>query len=119
MTVRHVVEADNVDEHGFVIDPTKARHCAIRAGALLDLSGPVDPLTHLNRDFPDHALGDCVVAERLAPGAPVLLEPTGRFLVASTRPEALRRLRQVDVDARRIAWLQVHRRRREQALDAP
>ncbi|MGH8900948.1 MAG: hypothetical protein ACRDYA_04515 [Egibacteraceae bacterium] len=111
MTVRHVVEAANVDEHGFVIDPAKACHCAIRAGALLDLSGPVDPLTHMNRDFPYHALGDCVVAARLEPGAPVLREPTGRFLIASTRPEAMRRLCEVDVGARRIAWLEVHRRR--------
>lgn len=117
MTVRHVVEIGNVDEEGFIIDPAKARHCAIQAGALLQLSGPVDPLTHLNRDFAAHTLGDCVVAERLEPGALVLRELTGRFLVASTRPEALRRLRPVDVDARRIAWLEVHRRRRQQATN--
>jgi hypothetical protein len=114
--VRHVVEASNVDAQRFVIDPAKARHCTIRAGALLELSGPVDPLTHLNRDFGDHALGDCVVAERLEPGAPVLREPTGRFLVAATRPEATGQRGRVDVDARRIAWLEVHRRRR--TLDA-
>jgi hypothetical protein len=111
--IRHVVAAENVDAQQFVIDPAQARHCTIRAGALLDLSGPVDPLTHLNRDFGDHALGDCVVAERLEPGAPVLLEPTGQFLVVSTRPEAMKRLRAVDIDARRAAWLEVHRRRRE------
>lgn len=116
MTVRHVVEAGNVDAHRFVIDPTQARHCTIRAGVLLDLSGPVDPLTHLNRDFGNHALGDCVVAERLEPGAPVLREPTGRFLVAATRSEVAGRLGRVDVDARRIAWLQAHRSRR--AIDA-
>jgi hypothetical protein len=48
---------------------------------------------------PAHALGDCVVAERLELGAPILLEAAGRFLVASTRPEAMKRLRAVDVDA--------------------
>jgi hypothetical protein len=105
MGIRHVVEAANVDEEGFVIDATAARHCMIRAGTVFDLAGSVDPLTHLNRDFPDHALGECVVAERLQPGARVHTDEDGRFTCARTRPEAMAWLGRVDLDARRAAWL--------------
>ena len=118
MPVRHVVEAANVDQGGFIVDPTSARHCVIRAGALLDLSGPVDPLTHLNTDFPYHALGDCVIAERLEAGAPVLRAADGKALIARVRPDAICRRGRIDVDARRLAWLEVHRTRRNQHTHA-
>lgn len=112
MPIRHVVEEANLDEAGFIIDPTLARHCVISAGRLLDLSGPVDPLTHLNLDFPDHTLGPCVVAERLEPGARVRIDPAQGFVMALPRPTAFKALGRVDLDARRIAWLQVHQQRR-------
>ncbi len=115
MGVRHVVEAANVDAEGFVIDPFQARHCAISRGALGELSGPVDPLTHLNLDFPHHRLGDCAVASRLERGAAVHLDPEGRLVIARTRRRAMQRLGAVDVDARRIAWLEIHRERRQGA----
>lgn len=112
MIVRHVVSAANVDEAGWIIDATEARHCVIHAGALLDLAGPVDPLTHLNGDFSDHTLGDCVVAESLEPGAPVWRDAEGRPRFARPRAGARQRRGPVDVGARRIAWLRVHEARR-------
>jgi hypothetical protein len=111
MGIRHVVEATNVDEEGFVVDATAARHCTIRAGAVFDLAGDVDPLTHLNWDFPDHALGECVVAEHLQLGARVHTDADGRFMRARTRPEAMARLGLVNLDARHAAWLKACSRR--------
>ena len=115
MVVRHVVELSNVDEQGFVADPTLARHCVIRAGTLWEVSGPVDPLTHLNSDFPEHTLGDCVVTETLQPGARVLTDAARPFLLARLRSGAYARLGRVDIDARRLEWLRIHRLRREEA----
>lgn len=115
MPIRHVVEEANLDEEGFIIDPAQARHCVIHAGRLLDLSGPVDPLTHLNLDFPDHRLEVCVIAERLEPGARVRIDPERGFLMAVPRPTAFQSRGRVDLDARRVAWLQVHQQRRQVA----
>jgi hypothetical protein len=116
MGIRHMVEAANVDAEGFVIDPSRARHGTVFRGALGELSGPIDPLTHLNLDFSHHRLEDCVVAGRLEPGAPVRLDAEGRLVKARTRPGAMRRLGAVDLDARRIAWLELHRERRRGAF---
>jgi hypothetical protein len=112
VTVRHVVAAPNVDGDGYIVDPAAARHCVVRAGALLDLSGPVDPATHLNADFPDHELGDCIVAAGLERGSRVVRWADGRPALARPRPDYRTRRGPVDLDARRVAWLQVHQARR-------
>lgn len=112
MIVRHAVARGNVDETGHIVEPPLARHCVVVAGAVHDLSGPVDPLTHLNAAFPDHELGECVVAESLEPGSAVLRDDEGRMLFASPRRGYRQPLGRVDVDARRLAWLEVLRARR-------
>ena len=114
MAVRHVTSLDNIDAEGFLVDPSKACHGSISGGRLEDLSGLVDPLTHLNRDFPDHQLGECVVAERLERGGKVVVGPDGTFLRARPRPAGYTPLGRIDIDERRIAWLAVlHERRKE------
>jgi hypothetical protein len=72
MRIRHLAAIDNVDAEGFLRDPTQVRHGIVVAGRIADLAAPVDPLTHLNRDFPEHGLDDCLVAEALAIGAALL-----------------------------------------------
>ncbi len=111
MRIRHVVARDNVDAAGVIRDPRRARHCIVVAGRIADLAGEIDPATHLNRDFPGHELGPCIVAERLERGAAILYEPAGGFLLAWPAPEAMASLGRVDVDARRLAWLAAHHTR--------
>jgi hypothetical protein len=106
MRIRHLVAADNVDAQGYVIDPLLARHGIVLAGEIGDLAGPIDPQTHLNRDFLDHQLEECLVAERLERGA-ALLRDGDRFLVALVRPSAYEALGPVDVDRRRASWQRV------------
>lgn len=118
MGIRHVVEAANVDADGFVIDPSAARHCVLLRGAVADLSGSVDPLTHLNSDFRHHALNGCVIAERLELGARVITDDNGHLTLAFARPSGMARRGPVSIDARRIAWLDALRRRREEGLNA-
>jgi len=105
MPIRHVIaEADIDPTTGVVSAPERARHAVIVAGRLHDLSGPVDPATHLNLDEPGHLLTDCVVAERLTVGAAVVRNGDG-LLMVPVAPDAFRRLGPVDHGARRVAWL--------------
>jgi hypothetical protein len=103
MRIRHIVAADNVDLHGYVIDPLLVRHGIVLAGEIGDLAGPIDPQTHLNRDFLEHRLEECLVAERLNRGA-ALLRDGDRFLIALVRSSAYASLGPVDVDRRRADW---------------
>jgi hypothetical protein len=103
MRIRHLVAADNVDAQGYVIDPLLVRHGIVLAGRIGDLAGPIDPQTHLNRDFPEHRLEECLVAERLERGA-ALLRDGDRFRMALVRAGASASLGPVDVDRRRADW---------------
>lgn len=110
MTVRHVVAQGNVGTDGFILDPRRVRHGALRAGRVLALAGEVDPQTHLNLDFPDHRLDSCVVVERLEVGAGVIPAGGATARVAS---DAARPLGRVDVGARRAAWVAAVRARQD------
>jgi hypothetical protein len=105
MRIRHIVAANNVDLQGYVVDPLLVRHGIVLAAQIGDLAGPIDPQTHLNYDFPDHQLDECLIAERLERGAALLREGS-RFRVTLIRSEAFARLGLVDVGARRAAWQQ-------------
>ncbi len=113
MVVRHMTSADNVDGDWFLVDPSRSHHGTIQAGHVEDLSGAIDPLTHLNRDFPDHDLGECVVAARLERGAEILVGPDGQFRRARPRRTDMAALGKVDIGARRVAWLAAHQASRE------
>src|SRR4051812_11546542 len=103
MRIRHIVAMGNVDAQGYVIDPLLVRHGIVLVGQIGDLAGPIDPQTHLNRDFPEHRLEECLVAEWLECGA-ALLRDGDRFRVALVRPSAYTSLGPVDVDRRRADW---------------
>ena len=77
MLVRHCVEESNVNENLIVIDPTKTRHGIILAGRLQSMSGLIDPASHLNLDYPDHKITNCVIVEKFENGAKVRLGDRG------------------------------------------
>jgi hypothetical protein len=105
MRIRHVIAADDIDPAtGLVVAPERARHAVVVGGRLHDLSGPVDPTTHLNLDEPGHLLRACVVAERLAVGAPVVRDGDHPRL-APVDGRRYQYLGPVDHGARRLAWL--------------
>jgi hypothetical protein len=103
MRIRHIVAIGNVDAQGYVIDPLLVRHGIVLGGQIGDLAGPIDPQTHLNRDFLEHRLEECLVAEQLGRGA-VLLRDGDRFRIALVRTAAYTSLGPVDVDRRRAEW---------------
>jgi len=118
MAIRHVTCIDNVDSEGFLIDPTRTCHGTIRAAHIEDLGGPVDPLTHLNRDFAEHELGECVVAEELEIGSPLVPDADGQFQRAVVHHSSMKSLGRVDIGRRRVEWLQAFKDRRTGTANA-
>ena len=85
MLIRHCVEKDNINNNLIVKDPTKIRHVVILAGKIKSLSGLIDPLSHLNLDFPDHKVTKCVITNKLEVGSDLLFSSSG-FLFATVSP---------------------------------
>jgi hypothetical protein len=77
LVIRHCVDQSNVDENFIVRDPTKIRHAVIVGGKIKSMSGPIDPASHLNLDYPDHKATACVIVEKLEVGAKAIFDITG------------------------------------------
>jgi hypothetical protein len=77
MLIRHCVEESNVDENLIVIDPAKIRHGVIAGGKLQSMSGLIDPASHLNLDYPDHKITNCIIVEKFENGSKVRLGDRG------------------------------------------
>lgn len=116
MTVRHITQADNVDEAGFMIDPSLVHHGVIQGGNILSLGGQVDPQTHLNLDFPDHRTEECAIAEKLEEGAAIIHDESGQIARTRPRPNAVQRLGKIDRGARRLEWLAAFDKFREERM---
>ncbi|HHT9126060.1 MAG TPA: hypothetical protein ACFYD6_09615 [Candidatus Brocadiia bacterium] len=104
MVIRHVVEISNVDDEGYVIDAFKIKHGVVRAGKIWDLAGFIDFRTHLNLDFADHRVTECIIAGQFSKYAPIKIKQDG-FVFAKVKGESYRHFGFVDIDARRIEWM--------------
>ena len=47
------------------------------AGRIESMSGLVDPASHLNLDYPDHKVTNCVIVEKFEKGAKVRIGDRG------------------------------------------
>lgn len=70
---------------GEVINPKKVKHADVTALKISNISGWIDPLTHLNLDFPKHLIKEVNVAENLDIGGKVVLDGE-RFMTALVNP---------------------------------
>ena len=82
--IRHFTSISNV-ENGAVTDPKKVKHGEVTALKISNLSGWIDPLTHLNLDFPKHLMREVYIAENLDIGNKVMLKDE-RFMTALVSP---------------------------------
>ncbi len=85
MNIHHITALDNV-VNGKIVDPKKTKHGVITARKVSDLSGWIDPVTHLNLDFLDHIMRYAVVAEKLELGSNMVFDGD-RYLVATVDPK--------------------------------
>jgi hypothetical protein len=112
MLVRHCVEAANVNEHSFVIDPLKIRHVTVEAGKIGDMSSFIDPATHLNIDFETHKADRCVIAEKFEKDATVRFSDQGLDF-ASVHQTAFKHLGSVDYTQRLFDMRESIKKKRE------
>lgn len=83
--IRHCVEEPNVDENMNVIDPIKIRHVTVAGGKITSMSGLIDPMSHLNLDFPDHRVTTCIIATAFKIGASVKMDEDGLIFATVQR----------------------------------
>ncbi len=88
--IRHLTFLSNV-KNGAVIDPTKIKHGEITALKVSNLSGFIDPQTHLNLDFSKHLVREVSVVEDLTVGGRIILDGE-RFMTAHVSPLAYKHL---------------------------
>jgi len=84
-----------------VIDPKKIKHGVVTALKISDLSGWIDPVTHLNLNFFSHLMKIVFVAEKLEKGARMIMDGD-KFMQASISPNAYGNYGDVDVEARAL-----------------
>lgn len=92
--IRHLTALNNIND-GQVVDPLKIKHGVITALKISQLSGWVDPPTHLNMDFPEHLVKVVNVAEDLSVGSKIVLE-NERFMSAYVNPRKYSHMGTVD-----------------------
>ncbi|MDG7038921.1 MAG: hypothetical protein JRN37_07210 [Nitrososphaerota archaeon] len=98
--IRHLTSLDN-SKNGEIIDPLKVKHGVITALKISDLSGWIDPTTHLNLDFPEHLMGIAYVVKKLELGGEIILEGD-RFMYVIVNPKFFKHLGNVDITERSI-----------------
>jgi hypothetical protein len=92
--IRHFSSISNV-KGGTIVDAEKVKHAEITALKISNLSGWVDPQTHLNLDFPKHLMREVYIAEGLELGSKVVLKDE-RFMTALVSPLAYKHFGFVD-----------------------
>ncbi len=92
--IRHFSSISNV-KNGTIVDPEKVKHAEVSALKISNLSGWVDPQTHLNLDFPKHLMREVYVAEGLELGSKVVLKGE-MFMKALVSPIAYKHFGFVD-----------------------
>jgi hypothetical protein len=92
--IRHFTLISNV-KNGEVIDPQKIKHGEITALKISNLSGWIDPQTHLNLDFPTHLIREVYIAENLELNSKIITKDE-KLMVALMNPQAYKHLGFVD-----------------------
>ena len=92
--IRHFTLISNV-KNGEVINPQKVKHGEITALKISNLSGWIDPQTHLNLDFPKHLIREVYIAEDLELNSKIMVQDE-RLMTALVNPQAYKRLGFVD-----------------------
>ena len=113
MLIRHCVEESNTDENLIIIDPTKIRHVIIVAGRIESMSGLVDPASHLNLDYPDHRVTNCVIVEKFEKGSKVRIGDRGLIFANIDIRSAFDHYGYVDYTQRLFSMIESVKKKRE------
>jgi hypothetical protein len=96
-----------------IIDPTKIRHVIIVAGRIESMSGLIDPASHLNLDYPDHRVTNCVIVEKFEKGSKVRIGDRGLAFANVDRRSAFDHYGYVDYTQRLFSMIESVKKKRE------
>jgi hypothetical protein len=113
LLIRHCVEECNTDENLIILDPTKIRHVIIVAGRIESMSGLIDPASHLNLDYPDHKVTNCVIVEKFEKGSKVRIGDRGLAFANVDRRSAFDHYGYVDYTQRLFSMIESVKKKRE------
>ena len=113
MLIRHCVEEFNIDENLIIKDPTRIRHVIIVAGRIESMSGLIDPASHLNLDYPDHKVTNCIIVEKFEKGAKVRIGDRGLVFANVDRRSAFDHYGYVDYTQRLSNMIEAVKKKRE------
>jgi len=85
MQIRHCVEENNVDENLIIKDSTKIRHVTVQGGKIKQMSGFIDPISHLNLDYSLHRITKCIIAKKFEIGSELLFTNNGFVFAVVTK----------------------------------
>jgi len=85
MQIRHCVEENNVDENLIIKNPKEIRHIIAQGGKIKQMSGFIDPNSHLNLDYSLHRITKCIIAKKFEIGSEVLFTNSGFVFAMVTK----------------------------------
>lgn len=85
MQIRHCVEENNVDENLIIKNAQEIRHIIAEEGRIKQMSGFIDPTSHLNLDYILHRVTKCIIAKKFEIGSELLFNSSGFIFAMVTK----------------------------------
>ena len=85
MQIRHCVEENNVDDNLIIKNPKEIRHVIVQGGKIKEMSGFIDPTSHLNLDYSLHRITKCIIAKKFEIGSELLFTNSGFVFAMVTK----------------------------------
>jgi hypothetical protein len=85
MQIRHCVEENNVDENLIIKNAQEIRHIIAEEGRIKQMSGFIDPTSHLNLDYNLHRVTKCIIAKKFEIGSELLFNSSGFIFAMVTK----------------------------------
>jgi hypothetical protein len=85
MQIRHCVEENNVDENLIIKNAQEIRHIIAEEGKIKQMSGFIDPASHLNLDYILHRVTKCIIAKKFEIGSELLFNSSGFIFAMVTK----------------------------------
>lgn len=85
MQIRHCVEESNVDENLIIKNAQEIRHIIAEEGKIKQMSGFIDPTSHLNLDYNLHRVTKCIIAKKFEIGSELLFNSSGFIFAMVTK----------------------------------
>ncbi len=85
MQIRHCVEENNVSENLIIKNAKEIRHIIAEEGKIKQMSGFIDPKSHLNLDYTLHRVTTCIIAKKFEIGSELLFTSSGFIFAMVTK----------------------------------